>query len=165
MFSKYTLNIAAWLFLPATILVLAAAGYFWYDSLSRRWDWERAEATVSRIEWKESTNSHGEPTRFAYAIFSFTTSDGTVAEARSQTAASNRPLYKVGDSQQVIYPPDAPQKAQEDIFLVQFLLPLVLTAAGMFVGFISALLFYLGHRAQNTPPCPLCRNQAHDRVK
>lgn len=154
MFSKYSLSIAAWLFLPVTLIVLGLAGYFWVDSLHRQAEWNKAEATVIRIEWKESTNSHGEKAPFAYAVFSFSSADGNVTEVLSQTAAAQKPLYEVGDKQWVIYPPDAPEEAQEDIFLVQFLLPLILTAAGIFIGIITALFFYFGHRAQRNTPLP-----------
>ena len=148
MFSKSSLTIAACLFLPITLLALAVAGYFWYDSLHRQAEWNKAEATVTRIEWKESTNSHGEKAPFAYAVFSFSSADGNVTEVLSQTAAAQKPLYEVGDKQWVIYPPDAPEEAQEDIFLVQFLLPLVLTVVAASICLITALLFFFGRRAR-----------------
>lgn len=148
MFSKYSLSIAACLFLPVTLIVLGLAGYFWYDSLHRQAEWNKAEATVTRIEWKESTNSHGEKAPFAYAVFSFSSADGNVTEVLSRTAAAQKPLYEVGDKQWVIYPPDAPEEAQEDIFLVQFLLPLVLTVVAASICLITALLFFFGRRAR-----------------
>ncbi|MBQ3218759.1 MAG: DUF3592 domain-containing protein [Akkermansia sp.] len=154
MFSKSSLTIAACLFLPITLLALAVAGYFWVDSLHRQAEWNKAEATVTRIEWKESTNSHGEKAPFAYAVFSFRSADGNVTEVLSQTAAAQKPLYEVGDKQWVIYPPDAPEEAMEDVFIVQYLLPLILTAAGIFIGIITALFFYFGHRAQRNTPLP-----------
>lgn len=154
MFTKHALTIAACLFLPATLISLIIAGYFWFDSLNRQSEWRKAEATVTRIEWKERTNSQGEKAPFAYAIFTFTTADGSVVEVPSQTAASGKPLYRVGDTQWVIYPPHAPQQAEEDTFLVQFLLPLILTVETLIIGLITALLFYFGHRAQRKAALP-----------
>ena len=148
MFTKHSLTIAACLFLPATLISLIIAGYFWFDSLNRQSEWSKAEATVTRIEWKERTNSQGEKAPFAYAIFTFTTADGTKVEVPSKTAASEKPLYNVGDTQWVIYPPNAPEQAEEDTFLVQFLLPLILTVETLIIGLITALLFYFGRRAQ-----------------
>ncbi|MBQ8478855.1 MAG: DUF3592 domain-containing protein [Akkermansia sp.] len=154
MFTKHALTIAACLFLPATLISLIIAGYFWFDSLNRQSEWSKAEATVTRIEWKESTNGHGEKVPFAHAIFTFTTADGSVVEVPSQTAASGKPLYRVGDTQWVIYPPNAPQQAEEDTFLVQFLLPLILTVETLLIGLITALLFYFGRRAQRKTALP-----------
>lgn len=154
MFSKHSLTIAACLFLPVTLISLILTGYFWFDSLNRQAEWHKAEATVTRIEWKESTNSHGEKVPFAHAIFTFTTADGSVVEVPSQTAASGKPLYRVGDTQWVIYPPNAPEQAEEDTILVQFLLPLILTVETLIIGLITALLFYFGHRARRKAALP-----------
>lgn len=154
MFSKHSLTIAACLFLPVTLISLILTGYFWFDSLNRQVEWHKAEATVTRIEWKESTNSHGENVPFAHAIFTFTTADGTKVEVPSQTAAGKKPIYNVGDTQWVIYPPNAPEQAEEDTFLVQFLLPLILTVETLIIGLITALLFYFGHRARRKAALP-----------
>lgn len=154
MFSKHSLTIAACLFLPVTLISLILTGYFWFDCMNRQAEWHKAEATVTRIEWKESTNSHGEKVPFAHAIFTFTTADGTKFEVPSQTAASGKPLYRVGDTQWVIYPRNAPEQAEEDTFLVQFLLPLILTVETLIIGLITALLFYFGRRAQRKAALP-----------
>lgn len=155
MFSKHSLTIAAYLFLPFTLGSLAIAGYFWFNSMSRQWEWQQAEATVTGIEWVES-ESVG-TLKFAHAVLTFTTEDGQKVSVLSQMASSEQPLYQVHDTLPVIYPPQAPQEAEENVFIVQYLLPLSVTVMALFSGAITLLLFILGRRAQkkNTlPPAP-----------
>lgn len=155
MFSKSSLTIAACLFLPITLLALAVAGYFWVDSMSRQWKWQQAEATVTGIEWQESESVGTK--KYAHAVLTFTTPEGKKVSVLSQMASSEQPLYKVNETLSVIYPANAPEKAEENVFIVQYLLPLSVTVMALFCALVTLLLFIFGRwaRKNNTlPPVP-----------
>ncbi len=151
MFTLFSLKTIARLLLVVSIISLACVAYSWYYSLNRAQEWLKAQATVTELEWEGS-----EDTRHAYAQFSFTAADGKEYTTRS-TVAGNPPLYKVGDTQLLLYPPHAPQKAMEATFFAQFAVPLALSAEALFCCIATLLLYFFVHRAKKTanlPPPP-----------
>jgi hypothetical protein len=78
-------------------------------------------------------------------VVTFTTADGRQVTF-TEPNGSNPPSNKVGDTVQVIYPADAPEKAQVNSFLNFWFSPLALTAFGAFFLITGIAGLYSGIR-------------------
>lgn len=129
----------AWLFAGIAVVWLGVAVYFWASSISRQHDWKKADATVTKVEEEASEGSN-----YKYSYFTFTdTESGKEYTVKSQMASSGMPLYDLGSKVEVIYPADAPNKAEENVFIVQYLLPLSFTFIVFVTGCISLVSFLI----------------------
>lgn len=144
--SSHSLKIAAWLFLPLSLLWLLAAAFFWYQSAARQWEWAKAPAVVVEVAPDENEKA-SDGSSIKYAFFSFRSESGKEYRVRSQMGNSGTPLWTVGEELEVIYPHDHPEAAEENLFLVQYILPLGLTLAAFLFSLLTALLFIFGRRA------------------
>lgn len=125
----------AWLFAGIAVVWLGVAVYFWASSISRQLDWKKADATVTMVEEEASEE---------YPYFTFTdTESGKEYTVKSQMASSGMPLYDLGSKVEVIYPADTPNKAEENVFIIQYLLPLSFTFIVFVTGCISLVSFLI----------------------
>lgn len=58
------------------------------------------------------------------------------------------PRYKIGDHATLIYDPQNPQKAKENIFLELWLLPMIMCPASIVSIFAAIMIMVLGRRTQ-----------------
>ena len=91
----------------------------------------RVEARVIGLVQRRSARSSSP----VYApVFRFTTRDGQVVRVTS-SSASSPPAYEVGQTVQLLYDPERPQRAEEITFSSRYLAPLLLLGLGLpFVG-------------------------------
>ena len=142
---KQTLKIAGWLFLPFSILWILASAFFWYQSASKQREWEKAPAVVTAVEPDAlEVGSDGAPMK--YAMLSFRSREGREYTVRSQLGNTGKPLWNVGEKVEVIFPADSPEKAEENIFIVQYFLPLGITLAALMFSLVTTLLFWVGNK-------------------
>ena len=142
---KQSLKIASWLFLPFSILWILAAAFFWYQSASKQREWEKAPAVVTAVEPDAlEVGSDGAPMK--YAMLSFRSQEGREYMVRSQLGNTGKPLWNVGEKVEVIFPADSPEKAEENIFIVQYFLPLGITLAALMFSLVTTLLFWVGNK-------------------
>ena len=142
---KQSLKIASWLFLPFSILWILAAAFFWYQTASKLREWEKAPAVVTAVEPEAlAAGSNGEAMK--YAMLSFHTQEGKEYMVRSQLGNTGKPLWTVGEKVEIIFPADSPEKAEENIFIVQYLLPLGITLAALMFSLVTTLLFWFGNK-------------------
>ena len=142
---KQSLKIASWLFLPFSILWILAAAFFWYQSASKQREWEKAPAVVTAVEPDAlEVGSDGAPMK--YAMLSFRSQEGREYMVRSQLGNTGEPLWNVGEKVEVIFPADSPEKAEENIFIVQYFLPLAITLAALMFSLVTTLLFWVGNK-------------------
>ena len=142
---KQSLKIASWLFLPFSILWILAAAFFWYQSASKQREWEKAPAVVTAVEPDAlEVGSDGAPMK--YAMLSFRSQEGREYMVRSQLGNTGEPLWNVGEKVEVIFPADSPEKAEENIFIVQYFLPLGITLAALLFSLVTTLLFWVGNK-------------------
>ena len=142
---KQSLKIASWLFLPFSILWILAAAFFWYQSASKQREWEKAPAVVTAVEPDAlEVGSDGAPMK--YAMLSFRSQEGREYMVRSQLGNTGEPLWNVGEKVEVIFPADSPEKAEENIFIVQYFLPLGITLAALMFSLVTTLLFWVGNK-------------------
>ena len=142
---KHSLKIASWLFLPFSILWILASAFFWYQTTSRLREWDKAPAVVAAVEPDASkVGSDGEAMK--YAMLSFCTQEGQEYMVRSQLGNTGKPLWTVGEKVEVIFPADSPEKAEENIFIVQYLLPLGITLVALMFSLVTTLLFWFGNK-------------------
>ena len=142
---KQTLKIASWLFLPFSILWILASAFFWYQTTSKLMEWEKAPAVVTAVEPDAlEVGSNGAPMK--YAMLSFRSQEGREYIVRSQLGNTGKPLWNVGEKVEVIFPADSPEKAEENIFIVQYLLPLGITLAALMFSLVTILLFWVGNK-------------------
>ena len=57
--------------------------------------------------------------------------------------ASELPIYELGSKVEVIYPTNNPTMAEENTFIVQYLLPLGITFVAIVAGIFALVLFLL----------------------
>ncbi len=145
-----TLKIASYLFLPFSVLWVLAAAFCWYQAAARQWEWEKATAVVVSVA-PDDTQIATDSSKINYAYLSFQTAEGKHYQVRSQMGNSGKPLWSVGETVQVIFPANAPEAAEENLFIVQYFLPLALTVPAILLSVVTALLFILGKKRKITP--------------
>ncbi len=132
-------KICGWLFAGLTVLWLGVAAVFWVGCIGLQHDGTKAEATVTKVVEEESERG-----KFKYSYFTFTdTESGKEYTVKSQMAATERPLYDMGSKVEVIYPAGRPDVAEENIFIIQYLVPLIFTFFVFVTGFISLVSFLI----------------------
>lgn len=144
-----TLKIASYLFLPFTVLWVLAAAFFWYQAAARQWEWEKATAVVVSVG-PDTAQQSADDSAIKYAFLSFRTAEGEQHQVRSKMGNSGKPLWSVGETVQVIYPANAPEAAEENLFIVQYILPLGVSVPALLLSVVTALLFISGKR-KSTP--------------
>lgn len=128
-------KICGWLFAGLTVLWLGVATVFWVGSMIQQYDGIKAEATVSKVE---------EVDNFKHSYFTFVDSEsGKEYTVKSQMGASAMPLYDLGSKVEVIYPAGKPDEAEENVFIVQYIVPLVFTFIVFVSGCISLVSFLI----------------------
>ena len=133
-------KICGWLFAGLTMLWLGVAAVFWAGSMIQQYDGIKAEATVTKVE---------EVDKFKHSYFTFVDSEsGKEYTVKSQMGASERPLYDMGSKVEVIYPAGRPDVAEENIFIIQYLVPLIFTFFVFVTGFISLVSFLICRKIQ-----------------
>lgn len=140
-----TLKIASYLFLPFSVLWILAAAFFWYQAAARQWEWEKATAVVVSIG-PDTAQQSADDSAIKYAFLSFRTAEGQQHQVRSKMGNSGKPLWSVGETVQVIYPANAPEVAEENLFIVQYILPLGVSVPALLLSVVTALLFISGKR-------------------
>ncbi len=143
-----TLKIASYLFLPFSVLWILAAAFFWYQAAARQWEWEKATAVVVSVG-PDTAQQSADDSAIKYAFLSFRTAEGQQHQVRSKMGNSGKPLWSVGETVQVIYPASAPEAAEENLFIVQYILPLGVSVPALLLSVVTALLFISGKK--NTP--------------
>lgn len=137
-----SVRIGAWLLLVMAVLSACVASYFWHDSICCRNEWQKAIATVTALSSEQGAQG---PDSLTYAHFTFTTATGQEVTVRSQMA-SNPPMYKPGEKVEVIYPAAEPEEAEEDLFVVQYILPLALSVEVLFISLLSFIFFRISRK-------------------
>lgn len=140
-----TLKIASYLFLPFSVLWILAAAFFWYQAAARQWEWEKATAVVVSVG-PDTAQQSADNSAIKYAFLSFRTAEGQQHQVRSKMGNSGKPLWSVGETVQVIYPANAPEAAEENLFIVQYILPLGVSVPALLLSVVTALLFISGKR-------------------
>lgn len=130
-------KIGACLFTVITVLWMVIAVYFWADSISKQSTWSTAESIVTKVATDDSENSN-----IRYSYFTFTDS-GKEYTVKSKMGASELPIYELGSKVEVIYPTNNPTMAEENTFIVQYLLPLGITFVAIVAGIFALVLFLL----------------------
>lgn len=140
-----THKIASYLFLPFTVLWVLVAAFFWYQAAARQWEWEKATAVVASVG-PDTAQQSADDSAIKYAFLSFRTAEGQQHQVRSKMGNSGKPLWSVGETVQVIYPANAPEAAEENLFIVQYILPLSITVPALLLSVVTALLFISAKR-------------------
>ncbi|MBR5593936.1 MAG: DUF3592 domain-containing protein [Akkermansia sp.] len=146
---KRSLKIAGWLFLPFSILWILAAAFFWYQSASKQREWEKAPAVVTSVE-ADIVKKGSDGAAMKYAMLSFSTQGGQEYQVRSQLGNTGKALWSIGEKVEVIFPKDAPEKAEENIFVVQYILPLGISLTALLFTLVTTLLFWVGNKKKAT---------------
>ena len=85
-----------------------------------------------------------------YAMLSFSTQGGQEYQVRSQLGNTGKALWSIGEKVEVIFPKDAPEKAEENIFVVQYILPLGISLTALLFTLVTTLLFWVGNKKKAT---------------
>jgi hypothetical protein len=122
--------------------IMIGAGFWFHETQSFLAGAIRADGVVLRNE--ESDASDNSPTY--HAVVAFTDRSGSRIEF-SDSVGSSPPIYATGDKVRVLYARDNAGKAVVDRGFWNWLVPLLVTAAGALL-FLAGAWGYLAHRAQ-----------------
>ena len=132
-------KIGSWLFAVVTVLWMGVAVFFWADSIIKQKTWEKAAAIVTKIAEDDRENSN-----IQYSYFTFTdTERGKEYTVKSKMGSSEMPIYELGSKVEVIYPANNPAEAEENTFIVQYILPLGFTFVAFMAGFFTLVLWVI----------------------
>lgn len=132
-------KIGAWIFTVITVLWLGIAVFFWADNIHKQRTWNRAEATVTKVTKDTEENSN-----IKYSYFTFTdTESNKEYTVKSKMGATDMPIYELGCVVEVIYPAAHPDEAEENVFIVQYILPIGFTLATVIAGIFALALFLI----------------------
>lgn len=100
-----------------------------------------AQEVVGTVIRLESSRSSKGGTTYA-PVFQFRTIEGQMIEVRDNMS-SNPPMFREGQSVEVLYDPENPQKARIKKWFSLYYLPLFLAGMGLIFSCVGVFLFFV----------------------
>jgi len=134
-----TVAIVKFVMLVVGVAMLAGAVYMYKDTRSFLAGAMHAQGTVVDLERNESTDSHSHRSVNYYPVVQFADAGGRRIEFTSNSG-SNPPAYSRGDTVEVLYHADAPDKARINGFMSLWFGPLLVGGMGVLFTAIGAAM-------------------------
>ncbi len=122
------------------LLCLCGALYFFVDARMKLDSWTHTQGIVLKYESRTSTGAKGKRRTSHYPVFRFTAAKGESCTVRNP-ASFSRHAYSRGEQVEVIYPAEAPQKAEIASLWGLYHWSIVLTG----LGAVFSTLFFFPH--------------------